>query len=167
MDEQDPPNDGLAQVADLRCLLVRSRDVLVGVDCFRLWPSGVQFALTVRLRQEQPPVALPELVVDPADADLIPSARLLRFAVTCADGIRREPESRATRTGLRQTGGSGSGFGLAESGGACFGFDFWLTPRPSGEVTFEVECADIGVERSTASVKLPERIPEPVTFLAT
>ena len=132
--------------------------VLLGLDSFRAWPSGVRFFFVLAARGS----ALPDEGVHVAEHGLTaewrepgpPPPECLRFSVTDADGttISNLDGHGANPDGvldLREGGGSGA----SRDDWLRYDLGWWLSPLPPpGRLVFAVEWPFAGLARTEAVV---------------
>lgn len=150
-----PPQGVLPGHSDQRAVLVRTDEAIMYADAFRVYPNGLEFAITVLIRD-------PQLGHGPAPFEMhgprpgISNDDLVRFGVLFADGSkwtnldphppfgRGVEEGFAGRVVMSQGGGGGD---------AHWRMRYWMWPLPEPpQMTFVVSWPAQGIDEATVDV---------------
>jgi hypothetical protein len=147
-----PPDGALPAMASTTLLLAHRPNLLVGLNQFCVWPTGLRFTLSIILRAQTE--RTPALAFTPFD---VPHDGDLPFKLTAiADSGAGPVELEAWSTqqvvggfGLFPAGMTGS-FGPTST--AHWDAAWWLSPLPSKTLGFDVSCDALGLDSAHADV---------------
>jgi hypothetical protein len=144
-----PPEDVLGRFADLQVVLARTDDVVLALDGFRAYPTGVAMHLQVQWRSEPD-----HWRMDPFEGPAGPGggpSGALRLGVELADGRRGRsdvwPDHDDEPAGPVLVQGGGGG------GGRRWDVELWLWPLPPpGPLVIAVDWEAVGLSERTVEV---------------
>jgi hypothetical protein len=146
---QSPPDDAMPGPVDLTVLLGIARNIAVGMDRFRAWPSGFQCILSLRVGQATShPLPYPQFSVPRAYSRPVTAVLGLEYADGAVGDSRATPDT-PTPTGPASITVSATGSG---SNGR-FDITYWITPLPPpGPLAIWFTWTEAALPRLTARI---------------